>query len=177
LWDISQKYRVAVELIKSINSLTSDLIYPGQHLKIKKINACSNHGTSFSDVIEMLYTSAQLVDVDPILICGIAYAESDFGRNVGESEGVAYGIMQLIEETAREVGVDRHDTWQNILGGTIYIKKKLAEFDGDIIKALAAYTWGPKNVKMTITQYGNEWLKYAPEETQDYIAKIMKYIA
>lgn len=176
LWDISQKYKVAIELIRSLNELTSDRIYPGQHLRIKKISTCSTPSPSFADVIEMLYRSAQLVDVDPLLVCGIAYAESDFGRNGGESRVGACGIMQLIEETARETGVDRYDTWHNILGGTIYIKKKLAEFDGDTIKALAAYNWGPEYVKSTIARYGKEWLNYTPAETQDYVAKIMHYM-
>jgi soluble lytic murein transglycosylase-like protein len=176
LWDISQKYGVSVELIKSINGLISDLIYPGQHLKIMSITVYSHRCPSFADIIEMIYKSAQLVNVDPILICGIAYAESDFGRNAGESSVGAYGIMQLTDETARELGIDRHEPWQNILGGTIYIKRKLAEFDGDVIKALTAYNWGPEHVKMTFARYGKEWLKYTPGETQDYVAKIMGYM-
>lgn len=176
LWDISQKYGIAIELIKSINGLTSDLIFPGQHLKIKNIAAYSHRCPSFADVIEMLYISAQLVDIDPVLVCAIAYAESDFGRNAGESRAGAYGIMQLIDETAKELGIDRHEPWQNIIGGTIYIKKKLAEFHGDVIKALAAYNWGPEYVKTTVASYGEDWLKYTPREIQDYVAKIMGYM-
>ena len=56
--------------------------------------------------------------------------------------------MQLMPETAREVGVfDRTDAHQNIRGGTEYLKSLLERFKGDVILALAAYNAGPSAVE------------------------------
>jgi soluble lytic murein transglycosylase len=58
-----------------------------------------------------------------------------------------------------------------------YLELKLAEFGGDIPAALGAYNWGSKGVKeaMVLAKItGKSWIDYAPQETKDYVAKIMK---
>jgi len=174
LWEIGRKYQTSVDLIKKGNKLASDLIYVNQQLKIPVFS--TEDSPHQRKVKSMLDKAARLFHLDPALLYGIAYAESSFGRNAGMSTAGAFGIMQLLAETAKELGVDRADPWQNILGGAIYMKEMLREFDGDLLKALGAYNWGVNHVKQTVHEHKNQWLAHAPEETQHYVAKIMKYM-
>lgn len=174
LWEIGQKYQTSVDLIKKGNNLASDLIYVNQQLKIPVFSI--EDSPNQRKVKNMLDKAAHLFHLDPTLLYGIAYAESSFGTNAGMSTAGAFGIMQLLAETAKELGVDRADPWQNILGGAIYMKELLREFDGDLLKALGAYNWGVNHVKQAVDEHGNQWLSHAPEETQHYVAKIMKYM-
>jgi len=36
---------------------------------------------------------------------------------------------------------------------------------------LAAYNWGIGNLKKSYAKHGNDWINYAPQETQNYISK------
>jgi len=54
-----------------------------------------------------------------------------------------------------------------------YMIAMLKEFDGNTEKALAAYNWGPVNLKSHIKKYGDSWKKSLPDETKKYITTIM----
>jgi Transglycosylase SLT domain len=54
-----------------------------------------------------------------------------------------FGIGQLLESTANELGVDRSNPFQNITGSALYFKQQLDTANGDIAKAIAMYKVGP----------------------------------
>lgn len=130
-----------------------------------KVSATSNDGTDFDEIIKK---AAATYNVPEKLISSIIKQESNFNPLATSSAG-ASGLMQLMPGTAKYLGVTNSlDPEQNIMGGAKYISQMLAQFDGNIETALAAYNAGPGAVK-----------KYAGippyKETQNYVKKVMNY--
>ena len=76
--------------------------------------------------------------------------------------------MQLIPGTAERMGVDdAFDPYENIMGGTKYLRLLLDMFEGNPVHAVAAYNAGEGRVK----QYNG-----IPPfvETKQYVARVMK---
>ena len=117
---------------------------------------------------EMLEAAAAKYNVDPKLVRAVAIAESDLNQSAISSKG-AIGVMQLMPETARSLGVDPYDVQQNIDGGTRYLKQLLDSFNGDVQKAIAAYNAGSGAVR----RYGGI-PPYA--ETQRYVGRVMNLL-
>jgi soluble lytic murein transglycosylase-like protein len=80
----------------------------------------------------------------------------------------AKGLMQLMDSTARDMGVRNvFNAHENVLAGTRYLKGLLQRFDGNEEKALAAYNAGPS----VVDRFGG----IPPyQETQDYVKKVLK---
>lgn len=120
---------------------------------VKKSSSSSNKSTvSASSMKKTKYDTyfkeaAKKYNISESLLKAIAKAESDFDPNCLSSAG-AMGVMQLMPETAKELGVDDpYDPEQNIMGGAKCISQKLKEFNGDVKLALAAYNAGSGAVK------------------------------
>ncbi|MFC1562287.1 lytic transglycosylase domain-containing protein, partial [candidate division KSB1 bacterium] len=86
---------------------------------------------------------AEDIQLDPDLIRAVIAKESS-GNPLAVSQKGAKGLMQLMDETAQEMGVrDVLDPEDNIRAGAGYLKKMLVKFNGDLPLALAAYNAGP----------------------------------
>ena len=84
--------------------------------------------------------------VDPALLRAVIHAESSFNPNAVSMAG-AQGLMQLMPDTANELGVENpFDSTQNIRGGAHYLAQLLRQFNNDERLATAAYNAGPQNV-------------------------------
>lgn len=106
--------------------------------------------------------------VPPSLIKAIIKAESDFDP-YAVSEAGACGLMQIMPETARDMGVaDTFNPRDNILGGVRYFTELLRQFRGSVPLALAAYNAGPTRVSS---------LGRVPpiHETERFVHKVMEY--
>ena len=124
-----------------------------------------------TSVQALVVQEAQRQGVDPNLALAVAQTESGFNQSAVSPAG-AIGVMQLMPQTAAQLGVDPTDTQQNIQGGIAYLRQMLAQF-GDPAAALAAYNWGPGNVQKAQAAYGSGWLAHAPSETQSYVGRIL----
>jgi soluble lytic murein transglycosylase-like protein len=101
---------------------------------------------SRSAIDRYVRTNAQALGVDPALIEAIIANESGFDPNATSRAG-ARGLMQLMPQTAAELGVtDPYDAAQNVRGGTRYLRTLLDRF-GDVELAVAAYNAGPSAVE------------------------------
>ncbi|MCK4503333.1 MAG: lytic transglycosylase domain-containing protein [Desulfuromonadales bacterium] len=102
------------------------------------------------------------------LLKAVIRVESNFDPKVISSKG-AQGLMQLMPETALEVGVTNpFDPSDSIYGGSLYLRKMLDSFDLNLDYALAAYNAGPGAVR----KYGG----IPPfEETQNYVKLVKHY--
>ena len=77
----------------------------------------------------------------------------------------AYGPMQLMSATAKDLGVNRMDWKDNIRGGVKYLGQLTQQFQDPVLVA-AAYNAGPGNVQ----KYGG----VPPfKETQNYVEKVV----
>ena len=86
--------------------------------------------------------ASQKTGVDQNLIRAIIEHESAGGRLLDAPGSSAYGPMQLLRSTARELGVNPYNARENILGGTKYLKQLLDAY-GSTEAALTAYFKGP----------------------------------
>jgi hypothetical protein len=99
------------------------------------------------------------------LVEAVAWQESRYNQAAISPRG-AMGVMQLMPETARRLGVDAADLKSNIDGGVAYLGQMLNRFEGDLPRALAAYNAGPEAVQ----RYGGV-PPYA--ETKAYVRAIL----
>ena len=77
--------------------------------------------------------SARFYNVPVNLLKAIGKAESNFDPYAQSAAG-AQGVMQLMPETARSLGVtDVFDARSNIMGGAKYISDLLKQYNGDKI--------------------------------------------
>ena len=108
---------------------------------------------------------SRIYELPPALIKAVIHAESAFINDAISHKG-AQGLMQLMPDTADEIGVQNaFDPRANILGGSKLLRRYLNEF-GSLKKTLIAYNAGPNWVRKR---------KGIPKETKIYIKRVINY--
>ena len=122
-------------------------------------------GQRFDDYI---YRAARIYGVSFSLLKSVIKVESNFNPRAVSRKG-AKGLMQIMPANYRTLSIqDPFDPWENIRGGTRYLKGLLKRYHGKLELALAAYNAGPDLV--------DAYRRIPPvQETRDYVRKVMHY--
>lgn len=159
----------------SVPALPQVTVEPVQSFPLTgKISAGSAGSSAYDGLIS---AAASKYGVDPALIKGVIQQESSFKDDAVSKSG-AKGLMQLMDATARGLGVtDSFDPVQNIDGGTRFLSYLLRKYDNNVSVALAAYNAGPGRVdRLGIATDQDIAAKFhtLPHETQNYIGKVLE---
>lgn len=139
-----------------------------------------------TDPTSQILAIAPTYGLDANLALAVAEQESGLNQSARGAAG-EIGLFQVMPATGLGLGfTDLTDQTQNIEAGCMYLAQLLAEYGGDVEKALAAYNWGPGNVSNAIAAEGDMtisaspgapaipgWLAAAPASTRSYVAAIM----
>ncbi|MGB2103367.1 MAG: transglycosylase SLT domain-containing protein, partial [Luminiphilus sp.] len=131
---------------------------------------------------------AEDLRVDPYELLSVARRESGLYPRARSKVG-ARGLMQLMPATARSVANDRkevyggasslYDPATNIALGATYYVDLLSRFEGNRVKALAAYNAGPSRVvRWTEKDMAvDQWVDSIPfGETREYVQAVLAYL-
>jgi Rod binding domain-containing protein len=136
-----------------------------QNNSVTPSTQASGRLSQYDDIIN---DASNTYGVDKNLIKSVILTESAANENA-VSSAKAKGLMQLVDSTASDMGVN--NVWnpkENIFGGTKYLSEMLRKYNGNVNLALASYNAGPENVQ----KYGG----VPPfEETQNYIKRVIGY--
>jgi len=145
-------------------------------------------GIFFPRAYEDLITAySREQEVDPSLVLALIREESFFRSDV-RSPANAYGLMQLLQGTARQVANgsglkikarDLYDPEVNIRLGLNYLKNLLDRYEGRLYLALAAYNAGPHRVDQWLQDFPladeEEFIEMIPfSETRNYVKNILR---
>ena len=114
----------------------------------------------------LLNDAAVRTGLPPALVESVARVESNLKPEAVSPKG-ALGVMQLMPATAQAMAADPKDPVQNIDAGARLLRELLIKYDGDVVKALAAYNAG----ESAVDRYGGT----PPyRETRDYVGKVIR---
>ena len=156
-----------------------------QVIKVQDIILRKLFKKDYSEYVEIY---AEEYDIDPLLIYSIIKAESGFNPKARSRSG-AYGLMQVMEDTAVEVAEKQsirlddiellYEPAININIGVAYFKELKEKYNGNELLAIIAYNGGIGNVdrwirEETIKPTGEDIENVPFKETNMYVRRIVK---
>lgn len=127
-----------------LDSLYAQVPTPGAELMLRPPSMSGN--LPYQNTINQ---AAMQNMIDPALFSELIRKES-MGHVNAMSPAGAIGLTQLMPPTAKSLGVNPYDPYENIHGGAKYLMNLLDQFGGDPKLALAAYNAGPGAVKQAM---------------------------
>ncbi len=176
--------KVIKKSILSILILTIILIMLFNIIRVQDIVIRKIYPQKYNEYVEKY---ANEYGIDSMLVYAIIKAESNFNPNIKSSSN-AVGLMQLLDETAKEtagkVGIEYTDNCLynpeiNIQLGIKYYSELLEEYNNNYMLALTAYNAGTGNLKKWLEQGilnedGSNIENIPYKETNNYVRKIVR---
>ncbi len=147
-----------------------DVPAPRQPAPVRAVQEVACDPISDALISPIVAAAAKAQRLEPKLIRAVIEQESAYRPCALSAKG-AQGLMQLMPETAGELGVvDPFDPKANVEGGARYLRQLLDKYAGDLSQALGAYNAGPG----TVDQAGG-----VPNvrETRDYVKAILQKLS
>ena len=121
--------------------------------------------TASADPKKLLDLAAERYGVPAAFLHSVARTESAYRVDAVSAKG-AIGVMQLMPQTAAELGADPRNPAENIDAGARHLRDLLVQYEGSAHKALSAYNAGAGAVQ----RYGGV-PPYA--ETVNYVHRVL----
>jgi soluble lytic murein transglycosylase-like protein len=135
--------------------------------RARPIAGTAPRATSLAQWREHIKQAAEKYRLPEALLLAVMAVESNYDQAALSEKG-AMGLMQLMPGTAKDMYVaDAWDPAQNIEGGARYLRILANQYDGDMVKTLAAYNAGPEAVRRA-----GGAVPGIPE-TQEYVRKVV----
>ncbi len=136
-------------------------------LYIKEKKQRIKQSVSTKQYDEIIKKAQKKHGVEFSLIKAVIKVESGFNPKAVSKKG-AKGLMQIMPDNYKNLFVkDPFNPSQNIMAGTLYLKRLLKRYEYKLPLALAAYNAGPQAV--------DKYKRIPPyQETQNYVRKVMK---
>jgi hypothetical protein len=146
-----EQQRASVQ--KQVTSVTGKTTAPGAFFTVPWVDGMASRfipppcdPMATQELDQLIEKNSKEQGVKPDLIRAVINQESG-NRPCAVSVKGAQGLMQLMPETATELGVgDPFNAKQNVEGGTKLLKTLLAKYKGDVALTLAAYNAGSGRV-------------------------------
>ena len=164
-------YRKPKELARSNRAEWGMTSGREEQLSVAQVTLSKNFIAKRAQYDSLVRISASQHSVDPVLVHAIITQESGYDPTARSAVG-AVGLMQLMPETGKEVGVlpyERTHPGKNIHGGSLYFKRLIKQMNGNVALAIASYNAGAGNV---------QWCGYRIppfKETRHYVQMVMGY--
>jgi soluble lytic murein transglycosylase-like protein len=163
---LTSEEQTSLALLKTERKrLSSRVKVSKQYVKKRPFNA--KNQKSRARIASIVISKSLLYGVNPDFVHAIIKCESNYDVQALSRAG-AMGLMQLMPETAADLGVE--NPWspaENIDGGIRYILALLKEFR-DPWKALVSYNCGPEILRKGLS---------VPTESRRYANKVLRVFA
>ena len=161
----SSEYRLNVEKPAAFRLVAHDMEETATEPRIESASSPHLASKPFAKLIEDAARNAAL---DPALVHAVIAVESGYNPAARSPKG-AFGLMQLMPETAARYGVRdaAHSLEANLKAGTLYLSDLMQMFDQRIELALAAYNAGEN----AVLRFGQRIPPY--RETQLYVPAVL----
>lgn len=141
--------------------------------------------------LDLFSREAYRQGIQPALLVAMAQQESGFGPTAVSPVG-ARGILQLMPRTAASVAASQglkaptakelNQPPLNMRLGAAYLRDMLDTFQGDVVRAVAAYNAGPGAIQRWNRKLGDVdadvWVEEIPyDETRDYVRIVLRNYA
>jgi soluble lytic murein transglycosylase-like protein len=160
---LTSEEKTSLALLKTVRERLRRRVKVSRHY-VRKRSLDSRNRMGRGRIASIVVEKAQLYGISPDFVHAIIKCESNYDVQALSRAG-AMGLMQLMPETAADLGVE--NPWsqtENIDGGVRYILALLKEFR-DPWKALVSYNCGPEILRRGLP---------VPAESRRYASKVLR---